>query len=139
MKNSTRKTAPRPTQPQDRPARSGTTHTLARNPHLCLRSAAAAREIRLWVVLALICWFAIGELNHSGGRAAFVAAYGLVPVVILSLLLVSAQAVTAITTERDGNSLDLLLVTDLSPREFIFGKLGGILWNTKEFLIPLYC
>ena len=48
------------------------------------------------------------------------------PVAILSLLLVSAQAVTAITSERDGGALDLLLVTDLSPKEFIFGKLLGI-------------
>jgi hypothetical protein len=59
-----------------------------------------------------------------------------VPVGILSLLLVSAQAVTAITSERDMGALDLLLVTDLTPREFIFGKLGGILYNTKEFLLP---
>ena len=88
------------------------------------------------IVLALICWFAFGEMNRSGGRQSFVAAYGLLPVAVLSLLLVSAQAVTSITAERDGNSLDLLLVTDLSPREFIFGKLGGILWNTKEFLLP---
>ncbi|MCE9531592.1 MAG: ABC transporter permease [Planctomycetes bacterium] len=88
------------------------------------------------VVLFLICWFTLGELNRSGGRQPFIAAYGLVPVAILSLLLVSAQAVTSITSERDGKALDLLLVTDLSPREFIFGKLGGILWNTKEFLIP---
>ena len=43
---------------------------------------------------------------------------------------------TAITSERDGRALDLLLVTDLSPKEFIFGKLGGILYNTKEFLLP---
>ena len=88
------------------------------------------------IVLALICWFALGEMNRSGGRQSFAAAYGLVPVAILSLLLVSAQAVTSITSERDGNALDLLLVTDLSPREFIFGKLGGIVYNTKEFLIP---
>src|SRR5262249_5589247 len=33
-------------------------------------------------------------------------------------------------------ALDLLLVTDLTPKEFIFGKLWGILWNTKEFLLP---
>jgi hypothetical protein len=32
--------------------------------------------------------------------------------------------------------LDLLLVTDLSPKEFIFGKLLGIAWNVKEFLLP---
>jgi len=88
------------------------------------------------IVLALICWFAIGEMNRVGGRQPYVAAFGLVPVVVLSLLLVSAQAVTAITSERDLKALDLLLVTDLSPKEFIFGKLGGILYNTKEFLLP---
>ena len=55
---------------------------------------------------------------------------------ILTLLLVSAQAVTAITSERDTGALDLLLVTDLTPQEFIFGKLWGILYNTKEFLVP---
>ena len=27
-------------------------------------------------------------------------------------------------------------MTDLTPREFIFGKLGGIAWNTKEFWLP---
>lgn len=88
-----------------------------------------------FVVVGLICWFAFAELSR-GSRQSFVAAYGLVPVVILSLLLVSAQAVTAITSERDGKALDLLLVSDLSPKEFVFGKIGGVLWNTKEFLIP---
>src|SRR5262249_29249788 len=51
-------------------------------------------------------------------------------------LLVAAQAATAITSERDTGALDLLLVTDLSPQEFIFGKIGGVLWNTKEYLVP---
>ncbi len=92
-------------------------------------------KIAYFVVVGLICWFAFGELSRSG-RQSFVAAYGLVPVAILSLLLVSAQAVTSITSERDGGALDLLLVTDLSPREFVFGKIGGVLWNTKEFLLP---
>src|SRR5262249_58037324 len=64
------------------------------------------------------------------------AAKGLVPVGILSLLLVSAQAVTAITTERDLGALDLLLVTDITPKEFIFGKLWGVLYNTKEYIVP---
>jgi drug/metabolite transporter (DMT)-like permease len=27
-------------------------------------------------------------------------------------------------------------VTDLTPKEFIFGKLGGIIYNTKEYLLP---
>src|SRR5260370_14909228 len=64
------------------------------------------------------------------------AAFGLVPIAILSLLLISAQAVTSITSERDLGALDLLLVTDVTGREFIFGKLLGICWNTKEFILP---
>jgi ABC-type transport system involved in multi-copper enzyme maturation permease subunit len=87
------------------------------------------------VVLALICYSALAPLVR-GERLPFAAAYGLIPVGVLSLLLVTAQATTAITSERDTGALDLLLVTDLSPREFIFGKLLGILYNTKEYLLP---
>ena len=88
-----------------------------------------------FVVLALICYFALAPL-WGGTHVPFAAAYGLGPVGVLSLLLVAAQAATAITSERDAGALDLLLVTDLTPKEFIFGKLGGVLWNTKEYLIP---
>ena len=93
-------------------------------------------KIAFGVVLALILYFAVTELNRPGGRPAFAAAYGLVPVAVLSLLLVSAQAATSITSERDGGTLDILLVTDISPNEFIFGKLFGVLYNCKEYLIP---
>ncbi len=62
----------------------------------------------------------------------------LVPLLVLSLVLINALSVTSITTERDGRALDLLLVTDLSPKEFIFGKLGGVFYNTKEMvLLPM--
>jgi ABC-type transport system involved in multi-copper enzyme maturation permease subunit len=88
------------------------------------------------VVLALILYFAVSELNRPGGRPAFAAAYGLVPIAVLSLLLVAAQAVTSVTSERDGGALDVLLVTDVSPREFVFGKLFGALYNCKEYIIP---
>ncbi len=88
------------------------------------------------IVLTLILYFAISELNRPGGRTGFAAAYGLVPVAVLSLLLVAAQAVTSITSERDGGSLDVLLVTDVSPKEFVFGKLLGVFYNTKEYIIP---
>jgi ABC-type Na+ efflux pump permease subunit len=57
-------------------------------------------------------------------------------VTIVSLLLVGTQAVTAITSERDRHSLDLLLATDLTPHEFIFGKLGGIAFNASLYLLP---
>jgi ABC-type transport system involved in multi-copper enzyme maturation permease subunit len=93
-----------------------------------------------FIVLLLIAWYALAPLvpAHAGaGRhVPFVAAYGLIPVGVLSLLLVAAQAATAITSERDTGALDLLLVTDLTPKEFIFGKLGGIAYNTKEYLVP---
>jgi ABC-type Na+ efflux pump permease subunit len=88
------------------------------------------------VVLGLICYSALAPLLLHAERPAFAAAYGLVPVGVLSLLLVTAQATTAITSERDTGALDLLLVTDLTPQEFIFGKLLGICYNTKEYLLP---
>ncbi len=85
-----------------------------------------------FVVLALVSYYALFALPP--GELA--AAYGLVPIGILSLLLISAQSVTSITSERDLGSLDLLVITDLSPREFILGKIFGILYNTKEYIIP---
>jgi ABC-type Na+ efflux pump permease subunit len=88
-----------------------------------------------FLALGLVCYYALSPL-WSRERPDWAAARGLVPVGIISLLLVSAQAVTAITSERDGGALDLLLVTDLTPKEFIFGKLLGICYNTKEFLLP---
>lgn len=88
------------------------------------------------IVLALICYYGFGQLQSNFDRPDYVAAYGLVPITVLTMLLVAAQAVTSITSERDGKCLDLLLVTDLKPKEFIFGKLLGVLYNTKEFIIP---
>jgi hypothetical protein len=60
----------------------------------------------------------------------------LIPVglTILSLVLINAQGVTALTSERDTGALDLLLVTELSPSHFIYGKLYGILYNSKEMV-----
>lgn len=62
----------------------------------------------------------------------------IIPAAVLAALLINMQAVTAVTSERDARALDLLLVTDLTPREFIFGKLAGIAYNAKEMiLLPL--
>lgn len=93
-------------------------------------------KIAYGIVLALVLWFAYGVLVQPGGRAAFAAAYGLVPLTVLSMLLIAAQAATSITSERDGGALDVLLVTDVSPREFVFGKLLGVLYNTWQFVLP---
>ncbi|RLT10369.1 MAG: ABC transporter permease [Planctomycetota bacterium] len=62
-------------------------------------------------------------------------AFAFLGIGILSLLLTNAQAVTSITNERDGGTLEILLVTDLRPHEFILGKIGGALWNAREMLL----
>ena len=65
-------------------------------------------------------------------------AFSFIALTIISLMLINAQAVTSLTTERDGKTLELLLVTDITAQEFVFGKLGGVLYNTKELiLVPL--
>lgn len=60
------------------------------------------------------------------------------PFLFISFMIVNALGVTSITNERDGRSLDLLLVTDLSPTEFLIGKLAGVLYVTLDsVLLPL--
>jgi len=107
------------------------------------------REIRTWaygrktlvIKLAYLLLFALAATGlewmvrtdasaaHAGGAVV------LVPLFLLSLVLVNAQAVTSMTSERDGRALDLLLVTDLTPKEIVFGKLGGVFYNTKEMVV----
>src|SRR5262245_57019743 len=62
------------------------------------------------------------------------AALPLAPFFLVSLVIVNALAVASISNERDGGSLDLLLVTDLSPKECLFGKMGGVAYVTREML-----
>ena len=110
------------------------------------------REIRTWaygrkiliVRLTFLVLFALaaGNLWHDAnsheGISLARGAVALLPMLLLSLVLVNAQAVTALTAERDTKALDLLLVSDLTPKEFVFGKLGGIFYNTKEIvLLPM--
>lgn len=64
--------------------------------------------------------------------------FAFVAMALLGLMLVNAQAVTSVTSERDGLTLELLLVTDITAKEFVFSKLGGVFYNTKEvLLVPL--
>ncbi len=110
------------------------------------------REIRTWaygrkmLIIRLAYWalfvLAVGNFvlrvqsDPAATRADMLAA--IVPLFLLSLVLVNAQAVTSLTSERDVRALDLLLVTDLTPVEIVFGKLGGVFYNTKEMvLLPM--
>ena len=115
------------------------------------------REIRTWaygrkIVLIRIAFFALaaavaavlvaqvqsGVAYEPGGRIGRTMPAATLPLAILgvvSLLLLNALAVSSVTGERDGLALDLLLVTDLKPSEFIFGKLLGVFYVGKELVI----
>ena len=113
------------------------------------------RETRTWaygrkVIVIRLAYLLLAVLAGAGvyftiqSGAAFAragdsiipaAAQPLAPFFLVSLVIINALAVTSITNERDGGALDLLLVTDLSPKEFIFGKMLGVAWVTKEMLI----
>ena len=119
------------------------------------------REVRTWaygrkvifIRVAFACLFALiagviytqvqnGDALERAGRIGRAIPSVTIPLTVLgviSLVLVNALAVNAVTGERDGLALDLLLVTDLSPGEFVFGKLLGVLYVAKEMiLLPLF-
>jgi len=78
------------------------------------------------------------ERTGTAGRTLPAATLPVAALGVVSLLLVNALAVNSVTTERDILALDLLLVTDVRPAEFVFGKILGVLYVTKEMvLIPL--
>jgi hypothetical protein len=86
----------------------------------------------LLFILGMLLFYYLGQGRENPLASGLV----MIPVglCILSLVLVNAQGVTALTSERDAGALDLLLVTELSPGEFIYGKLYGILYNAKEMI-----
>ena len=62
----------------------------------------------------------------------------LAPFMLVSLVMINALSVTSITNELDGRALDLLRVTDLSPKEFLFGKLFGVSFVALDLvLLPI--
>lgn len=94
-----------------------------------------------YCLLAAALWWSFARPGLEEGLVLGIISrngFAFVAVSLLSLLLVNAQAVTSLTNERDAQTLELLLVTEISAKEFIFGKLGGILYNTKEaILVPV--
>ena len=111
------------------PASRGRTRQVWDNPIL-------SREIRTWaygrkMLLIRLAYLLLFAASAAGLYLALSArcttmvqvAFPMVPFFVLSLVLVNVQSVTALTAERDARAIDLLLVTDLTPGEFIFGKL----------------
>ena len=91
-----------------------------------------------WALLfaAAVAGVAVAARADRPDRLAVAAA--IVPMMLASLLAVTALAVTSITAERDRGTLDLLLVSDLEPAEFVWGKLLGVIAAAREIvLLPL--
>jgi len=115
------------------------------------------REVRTWaygrkvliVRLAYLLLFALTavalqQLIQDGtalGRSRLsdslipAAAGPLAPLGILSLVMINALAVNSITNERDGQALDFLLMTEITPWEFILSKLLGAFYVAKEMIL----
>jgi ABC-type transport system involved in multi-copper enzyme maturation permease subunit len=91
--------------------------------------------LAVFAACAFAVWGALQVDDPSSYDAAIApAAQAIMPLLTLGLVLVNALAVTSLTNERDAKALDLLLVTDLTPKEIVFGKLGGVLFNAKEMI-----
>jgi hypothetical protein len=91
-----------------------------------------------YLVVAAFAIYSIAISPQTGGLVLGMispAGAAFVGLSLLTMLLVNAQAVTSLTTERDAGTLELLLVTDVTAKEFILGKLGGVLFNSKELII----
>ena len=98
------------------------------------------------MILVRIAWLALFAAAVAGviaaGRAdrpdRLAVAAAIVPLWLASILAVAALAVTSVTSERDRGTLDLLLVSDLEPAEFVWGKLLGVLAAAREIaVLPL--
>ncbi len=97
--------------------------------------------LALAVLLSLLTLVRSGEATRTTvdqGVQIHVTVRPLAPFILLSIVMVNALAVTSITTERDGKALDLLRVSDISPKEFLFGKMFGVLIVAADMvLIPM--
>jgi ABC-type transport system involved in multi-copper enzyme maturation permease subunit len=116
-----------------------------------MRTWAYGRKVLLirlaYLVLLLLTGLALQQTIASGSaleRSRLneelipVAARIMSPFLVVSLVMINALAVNSITNERDSQALDLLLVTEITPAEFLFSKLFGALYVAKEMvLLPL--
>lgn len=107
---------------------------------VCTRAHGRAMPVvRLaWLVLFAVAVLGVATASRAPRADRLAVAVAVVPMALASLLAVTALAVTSITTERDRGTFDLLLVSDLEPAEFVWGKLWGVLLAAREIvLLPL--
>ena len=91
-------------------------------------------KVAFGVVFALILYFAISELNRPGGRPAFAAAYGLVPVAVLGLL--PSRLRRQRRSRRNAMAGARCASGDRYFPRVRIRKILGVLYNCKEYLLP---
>jgi ABC-type transport system involved in multi-copper enzyme maturation permease subunit len=94
-------------------------------------------RLAYWAVFIACTFVLVAQLAAKATPDAAIppTATPIVTLLVVGLILLNALAVTSFTNERDSRALDLLLVTDLSPKEIVFGKLGGAFYNAKEMIL----
>lgn len=105
---------------------------------LCTR-AYGRKTFVVRIVYFLLFVLAAFSLHHTFATVATPSfaqlAMPTLPLILLSMFLLNAQAIASMTSERDLGAFPLLLVSDLQPKEFVFGKLLGAFYNMKEAAI----
>ena len=94
-----------------------------------------AIRIGYLLVFAAVAWLIHALLQAGALSASGIGGLAIAALFLVSLVLVNTQAVSSLISERDGRTLDLLLVTDITPKEFVYGKIFGTFFNTKEMVI----
>lgn len=100
-------------------------------------------RVAYWLIAAAVL-FALYSMVSSGlafrtsaGEAVTVpiVARPLAPFLLISIVMLNALAVSSITSERDGQAIDLLRVTAITPQEFLFGKVLGVMYVAIDFIV----
>ncbi len=105
---------------------------------LCTR-AYGRKTFVVRIVYFILFLLAAASLHHTFATVATPTfaqlATPTLPLMLLSMFLLNAQSIASMTSERDLGAFTLLLVSDLQPKEFVFGKLLGAFYNMKEATI----
>jgi ABC-type transport system involved in multi-copper enzyme maturation permease subunit len=88
-----------------------------------------------WLVLFAAAVLGVVAASRADRPDRLAVAAAIVPLWLASILAVAALAVTSVTSERDRGTLDLLLVSDLEPAEFVWGKLWGVIAAAREIVV----
>ena len=112
------------------------------NPIIWREIMTRAYGRRIWIIqfgflafFAMCAWSLHTVVTENVVITAAQLAGSLVPLFLLSLVLVNVQAIASQTSEKDGRTFDLILASDITPKEYVFGKLGGVFYNMRWIVL----